>query len=158
MIDAQNLSQLLASEERFYALVDEGGPVRAGWGKVLLSGADSLFFKKFHSPRLKSPSVWKDFLDSTSWTLAEQGEFSRAGLASSAPAPFPAAPLEEDREAWMILCKKAGDAIAREVTKKIVPARQVSFALKPGEHKAILAALPSRLFGPAMENTFRFLV
>jgi isochorismate synthase EntC len=152
------LSSLVAAEERLYALLEPGRPLQARWGKVLASGEEAFAFRKFHSPREKAPSAWKDFLGSASWSLAETRLFKHHELEALPPPARPAAPPLSDKPAWLALCAKAEAAIGREAAHKLVPAREISFALAGPEHEALLAAVAGRLFFPPMENVFRFLV
>lgn len=158
MSENLELSTLLAEEERFYALLEPSGLLHARWGSTLPSAKETLYFRKFHFPKMKSPSAWKDFLDSTSWALNEAKSFHHREVKEAAPIATPQAAARGDRAAWDSLCFKARGIIQSEVAHKLVPARQVSYELTACEHKSILGALAGRLFSPQMENAYRFVV
>lgn len=158
MTSPDGLSGLIAGEERLYALQEPKGPLRAHWGKTRASGSESLTFRKFHFPRLKEPSAWGDFRDSTSWILTEERAFKHREIS---PAEFmapPAAPFLSDRDHWNRLFEKALSSLSRGSAQKLVLARSISAEVTAGERAAMLKALPHLLFHPLIENAYVFLV
>lgn len=158
MTATDELSQLAAREERFYALQEPRGPLRAHWGKTAASGPASLGFRKFHFPRIKAPSPWGDFRDSSTWILSEERHFKHHELLACDPLPPPESAFLADRPAWDAMFEKALSSLYRGASKKLVLAREVSAEVTVAERSEILRRLPHRLFHPAMENAYRFLV
>ncbi len=153
-----SFDSLLASEERFYAFLQPRGLIETHWGRSSSESANSLRFRKFHFPKMKKPSDWSDFPDSVTWALDSEKQFHHRELLESQPTAPPGAMPSDEKSEWDLLCERAGAAIASGAAQKIVPARQLSYALSPDEHKLIRDRLCSRLFFPSMENTYRFLI
>lgn len=154
-----DVNSLVAAEERLYALLEPAGPLTMHWGKAAAgSPGEGLRLRKFHFPRAKSPSAWGDFPGLASWSLAESCEFKHREIPERPPFPLPAFAGESSREEWQSLCELAGEALRTERAQKLVPARELSFGVSGDEYHSLLGALASRLFHPAMENAYRFLL
>ena len=158
MTGADELSSLVAREERFYALQEPKGPLQARWGKTAAAGTASLGFRKFHFPKAKVPSPWGDFRDSSTWHLAEERGFKHRELLAFPPLPAPAGGFSSDRAGWDAIFEKALSSLYRGASKKLVLAREIAAPVSSEERAELLKRLPHRLFYPSMENAYRFLV
>lgn len=156
MSAAPDLRSLLLAEENLYALLEPAQPLRASWGHVHTTGRELLHFRKFHFPRAKPPSVWGDFPESATWTFSQSREFPRPP--PLAPLARPKEAAQENKNAWLRLCGEVAASIHEGAHRKLVPARQISFALSREEYHALLSGLAQRLFAPEIENAFRFVV
>lgn len=155
-----SLHHQLTGEGRFCALQESSGQAWL-WREQAQPGdasAPPLHVQRFHHPRELPPSLWGDFPANASWNLAGAARVGQGAFPAEGPAPAPRAPRVSDRAAWNTLCQAADTAIAGGIVRKLVPARRISYALTPGEHAAILARLPGRLFSAPPDNTFRFLL
>jgi isochorismate synthase len=152
-------SRLASSEEPCYALREPGAPVVAHWGRKSSPGEESLSYRKFYSPRKKSPSsLWEDFRETDSFSLSSAGTFGDEEPSELPPIPRPAGASPGERQAWDRLCERAANAIERGLVSKLVPARKITFFLTPNERTALLERIAHRLFLPPMENAYRFLL
>jgi salicylate biosynthesis isochorismate synthase len=152
---SSGLANLLAASDRLYALQEPGGRLSVRHGSVAAAAGRSLRFHKFHFPRVKTPSPWKEFAGAATWEFSQE---SPATVGEAPPLGRPAGAAEGDREAWGSLCEQAAAALEEGRAKKLVVARELSFPLAAAEYESLLAGVADRLFFPAMENAWRFLV
>lgn len=157
MTDRSDLSALLTGEERLFGLLEPGGNLRLRWGEQAET-PDTLSFCKFHAPREKSPSAWGAFETAAQWAPARSRVLAPRMIEPASAPRRPAAAAEASRAEWNELCLKAQALLDEGNVQKLVPAREISFALTREEHAEILAAIGPRLFAPAMENTYRFVI
>jgi isochorismate synthase EntC len=157
MTERSDLSALLTGEQRVYGLMEPGQNLRLRWGEDGET-PESLYFRKFHSPRTKSPSAWEAFDDAALWSPVRSRVLAPRMIENVAPPARPAAAAHAPRADWDKLCSTADSLLKNETANKLVPAREVSYAITPKEHGAILAAIGPRLFAPAVQNAYRFVI
>jgi isochorismate synthase len=155
---SRDLQNLVERADRLYALLEPTGPLRVVWGADAPNAPESLSFRKFHFPQLKTPSAWKDFGLAATWSPGSARDFKHREVPQAAAIPRPAAAPKSSKEEWAKLCASAAAAIQSERAHKLVPARELSITITKEEHDTIFASLASRLFHPQMENAYRFLV
>ncbi|MGZ3740442.1 MAG: chorismate-binding protein [Bdellovibrionota bacterium] len=149
---SESLSHLIASEARLCLLREPNEPLRlfsAG------SGGGEISFRKFHQPREKSPSAWNAFDGGAHWESSPAREIAAHEIPAIAR---PAAALESSREEWNLLCAACDRSLSAGTAQKLVPAREVSARLTPGEYERLLQSVGDRLFFPQMRNATRFLL
>lgn len=154
----RDLNALVAGEERVFALLEPGGALELHWGASKPAVEEALSYRKFHYPRAKQPSPWRDFGNSASLSLSESRRMRHSEIKETPAPERPSSSPESSREDWDELCARAEEAIRTERAHKLVPAREARFELLPREYRAILAGLAGRLFHPRMENAYRFLI
>lgn len=149
------LRQLLEREGALCLLREPESPIVAGRKNAGKDGEASFSWRKFHSPREKSPSVWQDFAHSG--TFRFEAETFSPGEPPAAISR-PRSPAIADKPGWLLLCEKAENAIRREEAAKLVPARKISIPVTPAERNMIVASLGERLFYSPLKNAYRFLL
>jgi salicylate biosynthesis isochorismate synthase len=157
MTERSDLSALLQGEDRLFGFLEPGGNLRIRWGEQA-EIPDTLSFRQFHAPREKSPSAWGAFDIAGQWAPARSRVLAPRMIENLPPARRPAAPEASNRAEWEKLCAAAQALLDQGSTQKLVPARETSFALTREEHAEILAAVGPRLFAPAVENAYRFVI
>lgn len=127
------------------------------WSGVEVASAEaqtSLTCYRF-DPVTRQEERWKDFPSKTSWALqpaSHAGEWGKRFWPLQAMRSTP----QEDRSAWDRLCALAEEGLRDGKIQKLVPARSVSHELSDLENLSLVHEAATRLFSPAMPESFRF--